>query len=133
MSNRYGPVYLFVTIFLLTAPVIGEDTIKIYPDTQWLVDQDDHPLYYLISDNGNWVSTCYSNCLDNRKPFYVENIIVSSPLNQNDFKIITRGDGTSQIIYKGWPLYSYVGDEKGKAKGIVGLWNVVCYYNFPPY
>lgn len=134
MIPRFRSIILIIIALLIT-PVPGQ-TIKIKQDgnEKWLVDQNDLTLYYLLSDGGNEISTCYEGCLENWIPFDGNVIDVSSNLRADDFDRITRRDGTSQIMYKGWPLYTYRQDTKaGDKLGVGGLWDIINPDRFPPY
>lgn len=91
-----------------------------------LVDQDGMSLYYFSKD-ANGQSACVDGCLDNWPVFYSATLEIGSGLDQNDFAVITRGDGKPQITYKGWPLYYFVNDNAGgdvNGEGVNNVWFV---------
>lgn len=57
-------------------------------------------------------SACNSDCSKTWPPFYreMEIIITPSAINKADFTEFDRDDGTSQLAYKGYPLYYYSND-----------------------
>lgn len=91
-----------------------------------LVDANGRSLYFFAKDTKE-TSNCNNGCLDNWPVFYQENIQTGSGLDMNDFKTITRADGSKQTTYKDWPLYYFrndanEGDVNGEAVG--GVWFV---------
>jgi predicted lipoprotein with Yx(FWY)xxD motif len=87
-------------------------------------------LYLYTKDvpySGN--SSCYGLCGTHWFPFYA-NIsgVLPYGVNASEFGTITRTNGTMQLTYEGWPLYTYIGDtEPGQmnGQGIGGIWYVV--------
>ena len=85
-----------------------------------VVDSQGNTLYMFEKDkqNGN-ASTCSGACSQVWPPYTAN----GSPKAQNGASAsmlgtIKRSDGTTQVTYNGWPLYTYVGDKKpGDANG----------------
>ena len=133
MSQKYE---LIISIALLLLLITSVDGIEIKVYNGWLVDQDNLCLYYLLSDNGNRASTCFDECLGDYVPFPSEtfkDLSVISPLKESDFEYVKRSDGKYQVIYKGWPLYSYKRDKPNERNGVSGMWGAIYTENFPPY
>ena len=108
------------------------DTIKVVANPlygQILVDANGRTLYYFAKDTpGSGKSTCTLGCPGAWPPFAALTIQVSPPINNADFGTITRGDGTKQTTYIGWPLYYYSGDQAPgdtNGYGINGFWYVM--------
>ncbi|MFA6226421.1 MAG: hypothetical protein WC620_09700 [Methanoregula sp.] len=77
----------------------------------YLTDSKGKTLYYFIQDTpGN--STLWGHGLAELPVFGPRLISTPSSLNPKDFTFVTRADGTSQLAYKGMPLYYYVEDKK---------------------
>ncbi len=83
-----------------------------------LVDSEGFTLYYFEKDKGG-KSACYGACASAWPPLtgggapHATNGVDSSMLGTGK-----RKDGTTQVTYAGWPLYTYVGDtEPGEANG----------------
>jgi predicted lipoprotein with Yx(FWY)xxD motif len=81
-----------------------------------LVDSKGFTLYYFQKDQGE-KSACYGPCAKVWPPLTgtgkVEGGAMSSELGTTE-----RSDGTTQVTYAGWPLYTYAADTKpGEAKG----------------
>jgi predicted lipoprotein with Yx(FWY)xxD motif len=81
-----------------------------------LVDSKGFTLYYFQKDQGE-KSACYGPCAKVWPPLIgtgkVEGGAMSSELGTTE-----RSDGTTQVTYAGWPLYTYAADTKpGEAKG----------------
>lgn len=112
------------TVSLADSPAIG----------QYLVDQKGLTLYYFKNDTQG-SSSCSGQCAVLWPPFYAQSVALGPGLNQSDFAMINRTDGTEQLTFRGWPLYYYYmdtspGDVKGQ--GIGGVWFVVNPNSFNP-
>jgi predicted lipoprotein with Yx(FWY)xxD motif len=85
-----------------------------------LVDSKGDTVYYFEKDkqNGN-ASTCSGACASVWPPVTTS----SAPKGQkgaaaSKLGTIKRSDGTTEVTYNGWPLYTYAGDKKpGDANG----------------
>src|SRR3989339_768306 len=102
----------------------------------YLSDNSGKALYYFKSDikgtaTSDPLSKCTGACLATWPIFSAPGggqITAPALLKISDFKEFTRPDGTSQLSYKGWPLYSYSKDIKsGDTKGDAfnNLWYLV--------
>lgn len=90
------------------------DTVKTADTTlgKIIVDSTGKTLYYFANDvASNGASACNGQCSTLWPPFSTSTIKVSPPLDPADFGSITRGDGSKQTTYYGWPLYYYSGDK----------------------
>jgi predicted lipoprotein with Yx(FWY)xxD motif len=77
---------------------------------------------YILSKDIKGTSECTGGCIDAWPIFYTEKITLDAGLDNSDFGVITRPDGTKQTTYKGWPLYYFAndvvpGDTKGDKVG----------------
>jgi len=91
-----------------------------------LVDGNGNSLYFFSRDT-KATSECAGGCLDNWPVFYDANIEVGTGLEASDFGTITRGDGSRQTTYKGWPLYYFANDNVAgdtNGDGVGGVWFV---------
>ncbi len=91
-----------------------------------LVDENGMTLYFFTKDTDG-SSACNGGCLDAWPVFYRADINVASILTAADFGMITRGDGSKQTTYKGWPLYYFGGDVAENdvtGEGVGGVWFV---------
>lgn len=81
---------------------------------QILVDSKGNTLYYFLKDKqGGTSSTCSGACAAVWPPSTAS----GSPKGQKGAEAsklgtIKRSDGTTQVTYNGWPLYTYQGDSK---------------------
>ena len=107
------PVTPVPTTQQVSSSVQPLDTVKVTYDPnlgQYLVNADGYTLYYFLKDTpGAGTSACTGSCIS-LWPAFSTTIHVSSPLQASDFGTITRPDGTVQVTYKGWPLYTYSND-----------------------
>lgn len=130
-----------LAIVLLSFVAMGQDsnyTVTLKENEtlgSYLADDMGFALYFFAEDApGNESSACYGDCAANWPPFFAAEIIVPAKLDASDFAAMVRDDGTVQMTYKGWPLYTFVddispGDVNGQ--GISGLWSVVNPERFP--
>lgn len=114
-----------------TAP--ASPTVNLYNHStlgEVITDGQGRILYFFTKDVSG-TSACSGGCLNAWPVFYEANIILpnNSELEAADFGVITRGDGSMQSTFKGWPLYYYsptgdgeieaAGDALGEGKGTV--------------
>lgn len=91
-----------------------------------LGDENGSPLYFFSLD-AKGESNCNDGCLDVWPIFYRESLTIAEGLVASDFGVITRGDGTMQNTYKGWPLYYFANDTADgsvKGDGVNNIWYV---------
>jgi predicted lipoprotein with Yx(FWY)xxD motif len=93
-------------------------------------------LYVFNNDTQNSSSSsCNGLCATYWPPFTgsASSLVLPSGLSMSSFGTITRGGGSTQITYDGWPLYYYAGDKaagqtSGQGKvGFGGTWAVANY------
>jgi predicted lipoprotein with Yx(FWY)xxD motif len=93
-----------------------------------LVDGKGLTLYEFAPD-GAGTSACSGDCADNWPPLAGAGApTVGTGLTAGDFTSITRDDGSSQVAFKGHPLYYFKGDTAAgdtKGQGLGGKWYVV--------
>jgi len=89
-----------------------------------LTDNNGRSLYFFSNDAAA-TSNCNGGCTVSWPVFYKENPALGTGLLASDFAVITRGDGSKQNTYKGWPLYYFSADTKAgdtNGDGIDSLW-----------
>ncbi len=70
-----------------------------------------YTLYYYKQDSQNsGASTCNGGCASAWPPFYTSPLVLPAGLSASNFSTIIRSDGTKQLTYKGYPLYTYAGE-----------------------
>jgi uncharacterized surface protein with fasciclin (FAS1) repeats len=125
------------TIMLVDNQLVGNDGINYMADytpgdqvIQYLVDAYGRTVYTWKNDRNNrnrFTASDFSN--NGAWPVYEEEkIVVPSTLSTSDFSVIDVF-GTSQLTYKGWPLYFFGQDNmRGETKGVSvpqpGVWPV---------
>lgn len=79
-----------------------------------LVDPEGMTLYYFQKDKkGSGVSKCEGACAAAWPPLLSEGEAKAmSGVNSSMLSTIERSDGTTQVTYAGWPLYTFVEDRK---------------------
>ena len=118
-----------LAVFALAAA--GGNDLKIGNDAELgeiTVDSAGNTLYLFIPD-AQGESTCYETCADNWPPVLAnDEAVAGAGLDQDLVGSVTRTDGSEQVTYGGWPLYSFVGDtEAGQTngQGVNDVWYVV--------
>lgn len=83
-----------------------------------LVDSEGFTLYDFHKDKGSQ-SACYGACASAWPPLLTEgNPQAQGAADRSMLGTTKRKDGTLQVTYNGWPLYTYAGDSKpGEATG----------------
>jgi len=88
-------------------------------------------LYLFTNDTQNsGTSSCYGQCATFWPAFHGSSSGLTLPpgVNASSFGTISRTDGTKQLSYQGWPLYTFAGDKAvGETNGQdkFGTWFVV--------
>lgn len=79
-----------------------------------LVDSNGMTLYYFEKDKkGNGKSACYGPCAEGWPPLSTEGKPQAGEgAEASKLGTIERSDGTTQVTYAGWPLYTFVEDKK---------------------
>jgi len=103
------------------------DIAKAADGTTYLTDGEGKALYLFTKDSVD-LDSCQDQCLTNWPVVYSDHILLANGLNRTDFGSFTRSDGSKQLTYKGWPLYSFakdtkVGDVNGE--GVGGVWFLI--------
>ena len=84
---------------------------------------------YLFTPDAQGASTCVDACAENWPPLLAEGAVsVAENLDATLVGSVDRADGTRQVTYGGWPLYTFVrdasaGDVNGQA--VNEVWYVV--------
>lgn len=77
-----------------------------------LVDSKGFTLYYFEKDKGG-KSACYGACADGWPPLTTEGAAKRMDgVQASKLGTSKRKDGTMQVTYAGWPLYTYIADSK---------------------
>jgi predicted lipoprotein with Yx(FWY)xxD motif len=100
-----------------------------------LVDGQGFTLYLFVPDRQSGTSKCYGSCAQGWPPLLlpagVTTPVAGTGVESSLLGTTRRNDGTVQITYNKWPLYTYVTDSTpGQATGqdvdnLGGLWYVL--------
>lgn len=85
-----------------------------------LVDAEGNSLYLYVEDGEVEGSACGESCVNNWPPLAVEDgdVSVGDGVNADLVSTLERDDGTLQVVYGEWPLYTFARDqEPGQARG----------------
>lgn len=78
-----------------------------------LVDSKGFTLYYFEKDKKGGKSTCYTACAAGWPPLTTEGAPKGmGGVQASKLGTTKRNDGTMQVTYAGWPLYTFVEDKK---------------------
>jgi predicted lipoprotein with Yx(FWY)xxD motif len=95
-----------------------------------LTDSDGRTLYRFTKDTVNVSSACYGGCATAWPPLLIADgtPVAGEGVNGNLLGVLTRTDGTRQVMYNGMPLYYYSkdvnpGDTVGQLVG--NVWFIV--------
>lgn len=110
----------------LSNPVLG---VADHPELgDHLVTEDGSVLYVFLPD-AQGASKCTGGCADAWPPLVAEgDIVAPDTLDAASLDTFEREDGSRQVAYFGWPLYTYAQDtESGTAsgQGAGGNWFVI--------
>jgi len=83
-----------------------------------IVDSEGFTLYDFHKDTGGSPS-CYDACAETWPPLLADgDLQASEGAEESQLGIVNRTDGTVQVTYAGYPVYTYTGDEEaGEANG----------------
>ncbi len=95
-----------------------------------LTDGDGHTLYRFMRDSVNTASACYGNCAVRWPPLLIDSgvPVAGEGVNGDLLGILTRTDGTQQVMYNGMPLYRYADDAQAgqvNGQGVGNNWYIV--------
>lgn len=103
------------------------DIAKSADGTAYLTDGKGMALYLFTKDSVD-LNSCQDQCLTNWPVVYADNVLLANGVDRSDFGSFTRSDGTKQLTYKGWPLYSFAKDTKAgdvNGEGVGGVWFLI--------
>ena len=92
---------------------------------QFLVDANGMTLYVFTKDTPD-TSNCYDKCAENWPPAYAEGATLPDGVS-GELSTITRTDGTEQLAFNGWPLYTFAKDKAAgdvTGQGVGDVWYV---------
>jgi predicted lipoprotein with Yx(FWY)xxD motif len=93
-----------------------------------LTDLGGRTLYAFTRDKGG-KSSCYDDCSTTWPALTVEGPVTAGESAEADWVATTeRSDGTTQVTYKGMPLYYYAGDTQPgdtNGQGVGDVWFAV--------
>jgi predicted lipoprotein with Yx(FWY)xxD motif/cytochrome c5 len=81
-----------------------------------LVTGDGIAIYRFVNDGPTGASTCYEPCIHRWIPLLTSDApAAGTGIDAAALGTTQRDDGTLQATYRGWPLYTYLGDAQLKA------------------
>ena len=112
-----------------TAAAAGGDTLVVGSTGlgDVLQDSEGRTLYLFDPDTQSGEPTCYDDCAEAWPPF-VEETAAGDGVDASLLTTATRTDGGVQVVYNGWPLYYFSGDEAPgdtNGQGLNDIWWVV--------
>ncbi|MDE4132559.1 hypothetical protein PXK00_05530 [Phaeobacter sp. QD34_3] len=88
----------------------------------YLMDAQSMTLYTFDKDQKN-VSNCYDDCATKWPPLFGE----AGMELPKGYSVIARKDGSTQVVYKGQPLYLWFKDQNPgdmTGDGVKGVWHI---------
>jgi predicted lipoprotein with Yx(FWY)xxD motif len=113
-----------------TEAAAGEDTLVVATNDlgDILQDGEGRTLYLFMPDEQGGEPTCYDTCAENW-PAFVETVTAGDGVDASLLTTATRTDDAGvQVVYNGWPLYYFAGDEAPgdtNGQGLNDIWWVV--------
>ena len=101
---------------------------------KYLTDTEGKSLYWFKKDAPG-TSACAGPCLEKWPIYYRDAVKAPEGVKAEDFGTITRGDGSKQTTFRGYPLYYWVNDKQAgdtSGQGVNNVWYVIDPANFPP-
>lgn len=95
-----------------------------------LVDSTGRTLYHNTKESGSAI-VCTATCASTWPPLTIPTGSAptwASGLSGSKFATVTRPDGSLQVTYANWPLYTFASDSKAgdtKGQGVAGVWFAV--------
>ena len=122
-------IAVFLSVTFLYGIALGNDVIVKSKNGigRYLADSEGMTLYYFKNDSPG-KSTCKGECIQKWPLFSVDEIEAEKGLNEEEFGIIIRDDGSEQTTFRGYALYYFIGDKKEgdtNGHGIKDLWFVI--------
>jgi LPXTG-motif cell wall-anchored protein len=135
IHGKMASLMLMLALMLMVAPsalAAGNAVNMVANPTlgSILTDSDGRTLYRFTKDTVNLSSACYGGCAASWPPLLIAdgNPVAGEGVNGNMLGVLTRTDGTRQVMYNGMPLYYYnkdvnAGDTNGQLVG--NVWYIV--------
>jgi predicted lipoprotein with Yx(FWY)xxD motif len=128
MKTKLIFISLATTLFLFTGCTISNSNVNQKIATH-LSDERGMTLYTFDKDTKD-NSNCYDQCEATWPVFYgnLDTLNLPKNISKEDFRTITRKNGTMQITYKSKPLYYFFKDTQTgdlKGDGIKDIWHIV--------
>ena len=126
---------VFVSLPFGTAQAQTPATVTVSQNVEFgdiLADTSGRTLYLFTNDERD-KSTCSDGCATAWPPLLtVGDPTAGEGVAADKLGTITRGDGSSQVTYNGWPLYYFAQDQNpGETNGQYGTWFVVSTHGGP--
>jgi predicted lipoprotein with Yx(FWY)xxD motif len=90
-----------------------------------LAEADGQVVYTYAHDTKGGTPTCTGSCASIWPPVTGVPQAAAGETIPGTFGLVTRSDGTKQITYNGYPLYTYAGAAPLSTHAVTGLWSVV--------
>src|SRR5215212_7300348 len=133
--GKMASLLLMFTLILMVVPVAlaAGNAVNMVANPMLgtiLTDSDGRTLYRFTKDTVNVSSACYGQCATAWPPLLIDDgtPVAGEGVNGNLLGVLTRTDGTRQVMYNGMPLYYYnkdanAGDTNGQLVG--NVWFIV--------
>lgn len=135
LRGRVASLLVLIALTLVIAPaaLAQGGTLMVTKDPNLgniLTDSQGRTVYRFLRDTVNTSSACYDQCAAAWPPLLISdgNPIAGEGVDGNLLGVLTRKDGTRQVMFNGMPLYYFASDKgPGETNGqrIRDVWFVV--------
>lgn len=137
-SNLVGVVLSVFALFLAgcsapaPSPTTGDDAVTLqyfpHPGLGNILADPRGRVVYVFTNDEPGKSNCYDQCAANWPPYLLDEEPNGPSDVVDEFGLVTRTDGKTQLSYRDRPLYFWAKDVKGgdaTGDGVGGIWFVV--------
>jgi predicted lipoprotein with Yx(FWY)xxD motif len=114
-SSTLGTIPLGTTVMIAQSSKLG----------YVLAEANGQVVYTYAHDTKGGTPTCTGSCASTWLPVTGVPMAANGEHFPGTFGLVTRSDGTKQITYNGYPLYTFKGAAPLTTHAVSGVWNVV--------
>jgi predicted lipoprotein with Yx(FWY)xxD motif/cytochrome c553 len=127
--NQFVRVSFAIGLLFLVGSALANLGVAPHPDLGDHVITEQGQVLYVFLPDAQGPSTCEGGCAEAWPPYLADGeILAAEELDADAVGTAERADGTLQVTYFGWPLYTFASDtEPGMAtgQGVGGNWFVI--------
>ena len=127
--NHFVRLSAVLGLLALAATAFANLGVAPHADLGDHVVTDEGNVLYVFLPDAQGASTCYDGCAEAWPPLLSDgDVLAAEELDPEAVDTVERDDGSLQVTYFGWPLYTFAEDtEPGMAsgQGVGGNWFVI--------